>query len=254
MSYDAIIFDSEGRSPSDMEERSSSGSRPKLGDNRAWPGDSDGVFVELSSRDVLTGVMKQTFSGFDYSLGREEKLEILTGNTTRIRTLCQRHRLDTVDVCTKTAKHIVQEQKREFEEGLRSLYDDVTAVLSIELPFGLVSDNLQAIVEYIVERFNLKSQFEAIYSCSFTPTGLSRMKPDPYYLNAALSSIGTQNALYVGDSACDVAAADNAGIDSVLISRGDEDSGKVRNETMEEAEPWTDYEISSLRELPALVG
>lgn len=208
--------------------------------------DNDGVLVELPDRETLRRAMEGTFRSFDLRRpNRDDMRALVVGNTERIQTLCRRHSIDAMDFCRKMATHSIREQQREFESGLRSRYDDVAALWSLDNPLGLVSDNQQEVVEYILRVFGLEERFDTVYGCPFTPSGIQRMKPDPYYLNAALSDLGTRDALYVGDRACDVEAAANAGIDSALISR---------NGDPVECETEPTYEIDSLRVLPAIVG
>lgn len=209
--------------------------------------DNDGVLVELPSRETFRRATEWTFESFDLRRpSRDDMRALIAGNTERIHTLCRQHRIDAVEFCQQLATHTIHEQKREFESGLRSRYEDVTALWSIDQPLGLVSDNQQEVVEYILRVFGLDECFDTVYGCPFTPSGIQRMKPDPYYLNAALSDLGTQDALYVGDSACDVEAADNADIDAALLSREDGESANCATEP--------EYEIDSLRELPSLLA
>jgi phosphoglycolate phosphatase len=207
--------------------------------------DNDGVLVELPNRETLRRATEQTFGSFDLRRpDREDMRALVAGNAERVQRLCRRNRINTMDFWTRMATHVIREQKREFESGLRDLYDDVAELWTLDRPLGLVSDNQQEIVEYILRAFGLEERFDAVYGCPLTPTGVQRMKPDPYYLNAALSDLGTDNALYVGDSACDVEAAANAGIDSALLTRNGE---HVECDT----EPT--YEVDSLRAIPAIV-
>ncbi|WP_254543559.1 HAD family hydrolase [Halomarina pelagica] len=206
--------------------------------------DNDGVLVELPSREVFRRATERTFREFDMRRPtRDDVRALVAGNVEGIRQLCQRHRVDAMDFCYEAAANAVREQKRELEVGLRSLYDDVHAVWSLDAPFGLVSNNQHEAVTYVLRFFGIEDRFEAVYGCPFTPEGLRRMKPDPYYLNEALSDLGTRDALYVGDSACDVEAAANAGIDSALLTRG----------RPVECEVAPTYEIDGLDALPALV-
>jgi phosphoglycolate phosphatase len=208
--------------------------------------DNDGVLVELPNREALQRAAEQTFGNFDLRRPtREDMRALVAGNTEQIQTLCRRNSVNAMDFCARMATHVIREQKREFEKGLRDLYADVTELWQIDHPFGLVSDNQPEVVEYILRAFGIEERFETVYGCPFTPSGIQRMKPDPHYLNAALSDLETDNALYVGDSACDVEAAANAGTDSALLAR---DGDHVECET----DPT--YEIDSLRALPEIVG
>jgi len=49
--------------------------------------------------------------------------------------------------------------------------------------------------------------------------GVEREKPDPHYLRRGLEALGTEDALYVGDSQTDFLAARRAGVDSAFVRR-----------------------------------
>lgn len=207
--------------------------------------DNDGVIVESPNKQTFQRAVERTFQNF--GLARPNRKDIrafLSRNVNSIRDLTDRYHVDMRDFCREAASHTFREQKREFEEGLRSLYEDVASLRSLDQPLGVVSDNQHAVVEYVLSCLRLEDWFETIYGVQFTPEGLRRMKPSPYYLNKALSDLETREALYIGDSACDIEAAANAGIDSVLLCRsGDSiDCGVAPT-----------YVVSSLCAVPALL-
>ncbi|MFC6836317.1 HAD family hydrolase [Halomarina ordinaria] len=206
--------------------------------------DNDGVLVELPSRDAFRRAAERTFKRFGLRRPtRDDVRALVAGNPERIRELCRTYRIDALEFCYEAAANAVREQKRELEAGVRRLYDDVHAVWTLDVPFGLVSNNQHEAVAAVLRFFGLEDRFDAVYGCPFTPTGLGRMKPDPYYLDRALADLETRDALYVGDSACDVEAAANAGIDSALLTR----EGSVDPAV----EPT--HEIPNLGALPGLV-
>lgn len=208
--------------------------------------DNDGVLVEPPNRMTVRRVAEATFHSFDLRRPTPDDLHQLGAhNLETIRQLAKRYGIHPVRFCRKMTDYIESEQQREFRQGVRSLYDDVTALFDIDLPLGLVSDNPPNVLSYVLRFFGLEAHFTTVYGCPFTPDGLSRRKPSPYYLNAALSDLGTQNAVYIGDRACDVAAAENAGIDSVLLAR---------EHTNADCDVTPTYEIASLSQLPALIA
>ena len=75
--------------------------------------------------------------------------------------------------------------KRTCREGFDGL-DDVDARL------GLVSNNQHHTVGYALDRFRLGDAFETAYGHHHTVEGLRRRKPDPHYLDRALSDLGTR--------------------------------------------------------------
>jgi len=92
----------------------------------------------------------------------------------------------------------------------------------------------------------LRPAFETVYGCPLTPDGLSRRKARPTNIEAAIADLEAESALYVGDRAVDVRAADNAGLESALLSRSEDD-----DPTEMDAEPT--YHLSSLSQLPAIL-
>ncbi|WP_336361368.1 HAD family hydrolase [Haladaptatus sp. ZSTT2] len=208
--------------------------------------DNDGVLVEPPTRATVRRVAEATFHSFDLRRPTPDDLRQLGAhNVETIRQLATQYDIQPIRFCQKLTDYIESEQQREFRQGIRSLYDDVTALFELDRPFGLVSDNPPKVLSYILRFFGLEEYFSTVYGCPFTPEGLSRRKPNPYYLNAALADLGTQNAVYIGDRACDIAAAENAGIDSVLLARED---------ASVDADVTPTYEIDSLRALPTIVA
>lgn len=109
-------------------------------------------------------------------------------------------------------------QKRLIENGGKGLYDDVSALATLDARLGLVSNNQAETVSFVVEHYGL-DLFEVVYGREPSVAGAERKKPDPYYLERALSELGTRDALYVGDSDVDVQAARRAGVDSAFLRR-----------------------------------
>mgnify|MGYP005848589941 CR=1 FL=1 len=130
--------------------------------------------------------------------------------------------------------------------GARGVYDDVDALgrLADEATVGLVSNNYDPTVEFVVDHFRL-TEFEFVRGRDLGPEGSRRRKPDPHYLNEALDALDATDGIYVGDRETDVIAAERAGLDSALIRR-------EHNASLEPAVEPT-VEIESLRDLLLLM-
>lgn len=208
--------------------------------------DNDGVIVESPSKQTFQQAVERTFQKFDLNRPCQDDLRaVLSRNVKALKEMSNRRQVDLKEFCQEAASNTLREQKREFEQGLRNLYDDVVSLRSLDQSLGIVSNNQQTLVEYALQHLGLDGWFDTIHGVEFTPEGLRRMKPKPYYLNKALSELGTQDAIYIGDRAVDVEAASNAGIDSVLLCRsGDSiDCGVAPT-----------YVVSSLCAVPKLLG
>ncbi|WP_226479618.1 HAD family hydrolase [Natrinema amylolyticum] len=208
--------------------------------------DFDGVVVETPSSERLSAALGRTYEKLGRSGPAAETFqELMRGDLESIADRCQGLGIETDAFCAQAAREMVRTQRDEVERGLRSAYDDVTAVRSLDRPLGVVSDNHPTVVSTLLDRFGLRSLFETVYGCPLTPDGLARRKPDPTNIEAAMDSLEADDALYVGDRAVDVRAADNAGIDSVLLSRPGE--GAV------DADVAPTYRLPSLSGLPSVL-
>ncbi|ELY64576.1 HAD family hydrolase [Natrinema versiforme] len=209
--------------------------------------DFDGVVVESPSSQRLSAALGRTYEQLGRSEPATETLQaLLRGDFESIAERCRSLGIETNAFCAQAAREMVRAQCEEVERGLRSAYDDVTAVRSLELPLGIVSDNHPTVVSTLLDRFGLRSLFETVYGCPLSPEGLARRKPDPTNIETAMDSLEAESALYIGDRAVDVRAADNAGIDSVLLSRSDGDE-RV------EADIDPTYHLPSLSQLPSVL-
>lgn len=209
--------------------------------------DFDGVVVENPSSQRLSAALGRTYEHLGRSEPATETLQaLLRGDFESIAERCRSLGIETNAFCAQAAREMVRTQCEEVERGLRSAYDDVAAVRSLELPLGIVSDNHPTVISTLLDRFGLRSLFETVYGCPLTPDGLDRRKPDPTNIETAMDSLDAESALYIGDRAVDVRAADNAGIDSVLLSRSDEDGGL-------ESDVTPTYQLPSLSRLPSVL-
>lgn len=209
--------------------------------------DFDGVVVETPSHRAFHDALERTYDTLGRSGSIAETLQELgTGDVEALAARCRALGVETDAFCARAAREMIRAQREEVERGLRAAYDDVTAVRSLEQPLGIVSDNHPAAISLILDRFGLRSLFETVYGCPITLDGLERRKPDPHNIETAMDELDAESALYVGDRSVDVAAADNAGIDSALIVRDGE--GGATDET------GATYRLTSLTQLPTVVG
>jgi len=211
--------------------------------------DFDGVVVETPSSQRMGDAVGRTYEKLGQTGPTMETLqELMRGDFESIANRCRRLEIDTDRFCAQAAHELIRTQLTEVEQGLRSVYDDVTAVRSLEQPLGIVSDNHPTVITRLLDRFGLRSLFETVYGCTLTPEGLARRKPDPTNIDAAMAELEAESPLYVGDRSVDVRAARNASIDSVLLSRAH--SSDDITDTLEVAPT---YRCSSLAQLPAIL-
>ncbi|AEM57200.1 HAD family hydrolase [Haloarcula hispanica] len=212
--------------------------------------DCDGVIVEMPDRTVMTEAMRRVQRRFELSDPPEQMVaDFFRGNLSSITERCRSAGIERDTFCAEAAREGVRAQLTEIRSGLRSVYDDVAAVKKLNYPMGVVSDNHPHVLSFLLGRFDLTSYFETVRGCRFTPSGLERQKPNPHNVQAALETLGAESALYVGDQQIDVKAADNAGIDSVLLRRErPTESGIDVAPTYEVSSLWQLHNILSQRD------
>ncbi|WP_207586426.1 HAD hydrolase-like protein [Halomontanus rarus] len=208
--------------------------------------DFDGVLVEPPSSRTLQDTLQRVYDSFDLSRPTPDEVSaFFKGNLEAISSRCRQLGVDTDRFCAQAAKEAIRVQREEIEAGMRSAYDDIAALFSLEASLGVVSDNHPSVLSMLLQRFGIVTCFETVHGCPLTPTGFERRKPNPHNLETAMVALDVdpERVLYVGDRAVDIDAADNAGVDSAHLSR--DGSSVDRSPT---------HRISSLRELTVIVA
>lgn len=163
------------------------------------------------------------------------------------------------DVWETKEMYAICVQQEQIEAGERVYYDDV-AVLEelhdVDLSLAVMSNNNHGFVEYVagnedladgtVSADALDTYLDACYGIGVDLDEDRHRKPAPHYLEQAAADLGSENALYVGDSRCDIAAADTAGMDAVFVRRDHRRDYELNGHNPE-------AEIASLTELPDIV-
>jgi phosphoglycolate phosphatase len=109
-----------------------------------------------------------------------------------------------------------------------------------EIAIGLCSNKPAPNCAQLLDDLGVLQHFSAIQGSG---TGLS-LKPDPEPLLETVSRLGAKNALYVGDSATDVATARAAGLPVALVKGG------YSEKPAEELQ--ADWVVDRLSELPSI--
>ena len=163
------------------------------------------------------------------------------------RDACDRLGVDPAELFRAREERSAKRAVSRLAAGVRGLYSDVDALEAIaeQTTLGLVSNNYDPTVEFVVDHFRL-TEFGYVRGRDLGPDGFERRKPDPYYLNEALEALDASGGVYVGDRATDVIAAERAGLEGVLLRREHNASMAL------DVEPAA--EIGTLHELVPLVA
>ncbi|AUX10888.1 HAD superfamily hydrolase [Halalkaliarchaeum desulfuricum] len=207
--------------------------------------DNDGVLTELTPHDVIRDAVRETFREFDVDPSPDAVEALVGDDADGIYRVSDEHDIDPELLWSRREENAARAQQEAIDAGIKGVYEDVDALREFDATRGVVSNNQHATIEYIVETFDLRDLFSVAIGRKPTLDGFRNRKPNPHYLERALSTIEANSALYVGDSNVDVVAARRAGIDVAFLRR------EHRNGYELQTEPT--YEIESLAELPALV-
>jgi HAD superfamily hydrolase (TIGR01549 family) len=185
--------------------------------------DNDGVLTHPTREEIVREAVAETLAEFDIDADDEAFEHVYAANPDPVASLASDHGVDPERFWARRERNVAAAQRAELESGAKPLYDDFDALHALRedlgLPLAVVSNNQHETVEHVVDVFDLDGVFQTAYGRDPTLDGLRRKKPEPHYIERALSDLGVEEALYVGDSGVDVLAADAAGLDSAFVRR-----------------------------------
>ncbi|WP_418279931.1 HAD family hydrolase [Halorubrum sp. DTA98] len=205
--------------------------------------DNDGVLVGRTRFDVLRDATRKTFEDLGVTDPDPNDVERMTIGATpgSVGTVCQTYDLDPGTFWRTRDSTVSKAQQEEAREGRKTPYDDLDELSDLDVEMGIVSSNQQETVDFLVDHFDGFDGFGAAYGREPTIHSLQLRKPNPHYIEQALSDLSGENALFVGDNESDVEAAHNAGIDSAFIRRPHRDDWELN--------VWPTWEIDELADL-----
>ena len=211
--------------------------------------DMDGVLLERTPAHVFDDAVDRTLSTNDLLELPEEEYQRIRSITTDSRTdfvaFSEKHGIDPEKLYATRANVIADGQKRVVENGEKALFEDSAVLDSLSVEMGIVSNNQQEMVDWIVDYFGWDARLAQWSGMETTLEAFDRKKPNPVSLTDMLETLGARTAIYVGDRESDIVTARRAGVDSALIERS-------YNEHLVFEEQPT-YTLESLHELEDLV-
>lgn len=208
--------------------------------------DNDGVLTVPTDRELMRSAVRTAFENVGVAEPRPDHVDdLLAGvDPDLLAETCAAYGVDPAEFWYERDRAAFLAQRDAVRAGEKPAYDDVAVLDALDVPMGVVSSNQHLTVEFLLEYHGLADAFDTHYGREPTLESLRRKKPEPHYLERALADLGVDRALYVGDSASDVVAAANAGLDSAFVRRSH------CADTELPVEPT--YEIGTLTELPDL--
>lgn len=186
--------------------------------------DNDGVLVELSDRTLFRRAAHDTFAAIgadDPPREHVDALQFVANDrvTDTLEPLAADLGVDPETLWTTRDEFAATAQLNAVRHGAKSPYPDVDQLADIDVPMGVVSNNQHATVDGVLREYDLTEHFETWYGRDHNLMGLRNKKPNPHYLNRAITDLDASNPLYVGDSRTDIVAAHRAGIDAAFLRR-----------------------------------
>ena len=191
MSYDAVIFD------------------------------NDGVLLTLTSMEAHLAGTREAFDQVGVPSPDADHVEAMSIGVSvpQLEAVCSAYDIDPARFWRARDAAISAAQRAAIRAGEKRPYDDVGRLDDLTVPLGLVSSNQQATVTFALDYFDLESAFETVQARPPTVESLRLKKPNPHYVETAMSDLGVSDALFVGDNESDVEAAHRAGIDAAFVRR-----------------------------------
>ena len=210
--------------------------------------DNDGVLVGRTSFDVLEAATRDTFEQFGVSDPDPDHVEDMTIGATpeTVDAVCETYDFAPLEFWRARDRTVSEAQQAEARAGRKTPYDDIETLTDLDVSMGIVSSNQQATVDFLLDHFELRHLFGTAYGREATIGSLTLRKPDPHYVDQALSDLDAGAALFVGDNESDIRAAENAGIDSAFIRRPHRSDWELN--------VWPTWDIDSLDDLHDIVG
>lgn len=210
--------------------------------------DNDGVLVGRTCFDVLREATEETFAKFGVSEPNPDHVENMTIGATpnEVATVSDVYDFDPDQFWRTRDSTVSEAQQDEARAERKTPYEDIDTLADLDIAMGIVSSNQQETVDFLLEHFELTELFDTAYGREATIESLTLRKPNPHYLNRALSDLDAESALYVGDNESDIKAAENAGIDSAFIRRPHRSNWELNT--------WPTWDIDSLDDLHEICG
>ncbi|RZH67256.1 HAD family hydrolase [Natrinema altunense] len=183
--------------------------------------DNDGVLVTPPADETQAAATRDAFRAVGVDAVAQHHLDAIVSGVTvaDLSEICTTYDLEAETFWNAREHHDARSQRQAFRTGDRDCYDDVDCLSALSQNCGVVSNNHHSTLAFVLERFDLEPLFETYYGREKTIESLQLKKPNPHYIERALSDLDGDSALYVGDSESDLIAADRAGIDSVFVRR-----------------------------------
>lgn len=183
--------------------------------------DMDGVILEGPGTDpqVYADAADDALADLGADPTPTQRADLRRHDLEHVRTHCEALGVDSARFWELKDAYASQRTHERVRSGDRGYYDDVDAIadLAERTTVGLVTNNRHATAEFVAD--SLDVEFDVVRGRHPTVESYRRRKPEPDFIEDALSELGVSDGLYVGDSTKDVTAARAAGLEAAFLRR-----------------------------------
>jgi len=184
--------------------------------------DKDGVLLDsgLNNFQWMDNVRIKKAEELGYSIDKEDSVKVVKADRySQVEAFLSEHGMTVEDLLE--IEHRVQNAKINLiRQGAIRLFPEAVKILEkLEMPTALATNAPYRTTEFTLNHFSLKNKFQAVEMLKLDDLKayVESKKPHPDMIQDARSELDASNPLMVGDSRSDIRAAQNAGIDSVLV-------------------------------------
>lgn len=184
--------------------------------------DMDGVILDsgLDNFEWMDEIRRKKASemGFEYS--HDDAIQIVQStDMSQIEELMDRKGMTLKEI--EEIEHRVQNAKISLiEHGAIRLFSETERILQeIDRPLGLATNSPKKTAKFTLRYFGINNYFDAFEALELDglENYVQNKKPHPYMLEKVIDELDAENPVMVGDTSADIKAAENAGIDSILV-------------------------------------
>lgn len=198
--------------------------------------DMDGVLLDSGLDDFYWMDRKriQEFDNRGYNISSEDSIKLIKKSGESAFDLIESMEISFEELL-EIEEEIQRTKIRMIKNGYIRLFPGASRVLEKIDNIALATNSPEMSTAFTLEFFGIKNQFNSIKSVKLEKGSLfQRKKPEPVMLDEVIEEEGFENTVMIGDSSSDIKAAENAGIDSVLVESYRESSNldptyRVRN-------------------------
>jgi len=212
--------------------------------------DMDGVVLEgpRTDQQVYDDAADAALDAFGVDPTPAQRRTLRRTDIDAIDTVCEQLGIETDRFWAQKESFASAGTHERIRSGARKVYDDVDAIadLASRTSIGLVTNNRHETARFVANYLDTAfgASFDVVLGREPTVEGYRRRKPDPSYIEQALTELGADDGIYVGDRPKDVTAGRAAGLETAFLWRPHNRS--------RECPPAATYELESLVELDRL--